>query len=84
MAWVGAFLSLRNSNTFRASAGTVEEARAHVQNRHVGRPEKMSARRHLKYYLKVYLMVTEHSNGFPHVLKGKRLAFGIRMRVFPK
>ena len=29
-------------------------------------------------------MVTKHSNGFPHVLKGKRLAFGIRMGVFPE
>jgi hypothetical protein len=45
---------------------------------------KMSARRHLKYYLKVYLIVNEHSNDFPHVLKSKWLAFGIRMRVFPK
>jgi hypothetical protein len=84
MAWVGAFLSLRDSNNFRAPAGTVEEARAHVQNRHVGHPEKMSARRHLKYYLKVYSIVMKHSNGFPYLLKGKRLAFGIRMRVFPK
>jgi hypothetical protein len=84
MACVGAFSALRHSNNFRAPAGTVEEARAHVQHRHVGRPEKMSARRHLKYYLKVYSIVTKHSNGFPHVLKGKRLAFGIRMRVFPK
>jgi hypothetical protein len=44
----------------------------------------MSARRHLKYYLKVYSIVIEHSNGFPHVLKDKRLTFGIRMGVFPE
>jgi hypothetical protein len=84
MAWVGAFSSLHHNKNIRAAAGTAEEARAHVQNWHVGHPEKMSARRHLKYYLKVYSIVTKHSNGFPYVLKGKRLAFGIRMRVFPK
>ena len=44
----------------------------------------MSARQHLKYYLKVYLIVNENSNGFGDVLKRKRLAFGIRMRAFPK
>jgi len=44
----------------------------------------MSARRHLKYYLKVYSIVTKHSNGFPHVLKGKRLAPAVRMGIFPK
>jgi hypothetical protein len=84
MAWVGAFSSLHHSKNFRAPGGTVEEARAHVQNQHVGHPAEMSARRHLKYYLKVYSIVTKHSNGFPHVLKGKRLALGIPMRVFPK
>jgi hypothetical protein len=55
-----------------------------VQNRHVGHPEKMSARRHLKYCLTVYSIVNKYSNGFPYMLKGKRLAFGIGMRAFPK
>jgi hypothetical protein len=64
MAWVGAFTSLRHSNNFRAPARTVEEAGAHVRNRHVGHPDKVSARRHLKYYLKVYSIVTKYSNGF--------------------
>jgi hypothetical protein len=49
-----------------------------------GAPGKMSARRHLKYYLKVYLVLTKLSNGFADVLRGKWLAFGVRMRVFPK
>jgi hypothetical protein len=44
----------------------------------------MSARRHLKYYLKVYSIDNKQSNGFADVLEGKRLAFGIRMGVFPK
>ena len=84
MAWAGPFSSLLTRKNSRAPAGTVEEARAHVQNRHVGHPAKMSARRHLKYYLKVYLIITKYSNGFADVLERKRLAFGIRMGVFPK
>jgi hypothetical protein len=68
------------------SGGRVEKERAHVQNRHVGHPAgaKMSARRHLKYYLKVYSIDNKHSNGFADVLKRKRLAFGILMGGFPK
>jgi hypothetical protein len=62
----------------------VEEERANVQDRHVGHPVKMSARRHLKYYFKVYSIDNTHSNGFADVLDCKGLAFLIRMGVFPK
>ena len=41
-----------------------------------GGREKMSARRHLKYYLKVYSLVTDHSKGFAAVLERKRLRLG--------
>jgi len=45
---------------------------------------KMSARRHLKYYLKVYYNINIHSNEAAEVLQGKRLAFAIQMASFPK
>ena len=44
----------------------------------------MSARRHLKYYLKVYYNIKIDSNEMAEVLHVKRLAFGIRTLLFPK
>ena len=44
----------------------------------------MSARRHLKYYLKVYYNIKLGSNKKAEVLHVKRLAFGIRTLLFPK
>jgi hypothetical protein len=37
-----------------------------------------------KVLLEGYLVANKYSNGVPDVLKDKRLAFGIRMGVFPK
>jgi len=61
----------------------VEEERAHVQTGTWAPSENVGAPT-FKVLLEGYLLITDFSNGFADVLKGKRLAFGIRMGVFPK
>jgi hypothetical protein len=53
------------------------QIRRQRQRKNVGAPT-------FKVLLEGYLVANEFSNGFPDVLKRKRLVLGIRMSVFPK